>query len=301
MCRFGKTMSVCLFVAALLYTAPNVEISIYSTCKRISQKLLRNCLKFLALIYDVLREKPLEFSRKSMDEVEIIGDESGTDFRKLNSYPSKVTHQRPCCAHQKSLSAQKSLSSALTSTYTHHMPDAPRMCKKTPTPHTRLRIASRARACAEMRARKKNPTPTPTCESHHRLPRMCRNASSKKKPKPHTHLRIPSPTPTHVQKCELEKKTQPPHPPANRSGTRACVEMRAQKTNSGRCGLWVFLELRYFTVRISKDYCDRAMRYMMRLQLSLLLGTRCMRLNGENASRVMKRARVPGHEWHCGR
>jgi len=32
--RFGKTISVCLFVAALIFACPNVEISIYSTCKR---------------------------------------------------------------------------------------------------------------------------------------------------------------------------------------------------------------------------------------------------------------------------
>ena len=102
--RFGKTMSVCLFVAALLYTAPNIEISIYSTCKRISQKLLRNCLRFLDLIFEVQREKPLEFSRKSMDEVEIIGDESQHDYRKLNSYPSKVPGS-PARARAKSLRA----------------------------------------------------------------------------------------------------------------------------------------------------------------------------------------------------
>ena len=31
--RFGKTISVCLFVAALICACPNIEISIYSTCK----------------------------------------------------------------------------------------------------------------------------------------------------------------------------------------------------------------------------------------------------------------------------
>ena len=32
--RFGKTIAVCLFVAALIFACPNVEISIYSTCER---------------------------------------------------------------------------------------------------------------------------------------------------------------------------------------------------------------------------------------------------------------------------
>ena len=30
--RFGKTISVCLFVAALIFACPRIEISIYSTC-----------------------------------------------------------------------------------------------------------------------------------------------------------------------------------------------------------------------------------------------------------------------------
>lgn len=94
--RFGKTISVCLFVAALMYAAPCVEISIYSTCKRISQKLLRNCVKFLHTIHDVLREPYMEYARKSMDEIEIIGPEGRNDYRKLNSYPSKVSAR---CTH----------------------------------------------------------------------------------------------------------------------------------------------------------------------------------------------------------
>ena len=32
--RFGKTISVSLFAAAMVVTCPGVEISIYSTCKR---------------------------------------------------------------------------------------------------------------------------------------------------------------------------------------------------------------------------------------------------------------------------
>jgi len=120
--RFGKTISVCLFVAALIFACPNVEISIYSTCKqyslycmqtyntrmyrrwrcflqatdnyltgkRISQKLLRNCVKFLSIIHDVLNIPHLEFLKQSSDEVELRGGESKYDTRKLNSYPSKV-------------------------------------------------------------------------------------------------------------------------------------------------------------------------------------------------------------------
>lgn len=88
--RFGKTISVCLFVAALIFACPSIEISIYSTCKRISQKLLRNCMRFLSMIYDVLRLPPMEFIKNATDEVEIQGVEGKYDTRRLNSYPSKV-------------------------------------------------------------------------------------------------------------------------------------------------------------------------------------------------------------------
>ena len=88
--RFGKTISVCLFVAVLFFACPSVEISIYSTCKRISQKLLRNCIRFLNMIHHMLRVPYMEYIKKASDEVEIQGVESKYDTRKLNLYPSKV-------------------------------------------------------------------------------------------------------------------------------------------------------------------------------------------------------------------
>lgn len=89
--RFGKTISVCLFVAALLFACPSIEISIYSTCKRISGKLLRNCTRFLTLICDGLKIPELPYIKQSQDEVELQGPESKYDTRRLNSYPSKVS------------------------------------------------------------------------------------------------------------------------------------------------------------------------------------------------------------------
>ena len=58
--------------------------------KRISQKLLRNCVKFLSIIHDVLKIAPMEYIKQSSDEVDIRGPESKYDSRKINSYPSKV-------------------------------------------------------------------------------------------------------------------------------------------------------------------------------------------------------------------
>ena len=89
--RFGKTISVCLFVSALVYACPNLEVSIYSTCKRISCKLLRNCTRFLQIIADVLKEPMMTYIKATSDEVELQGPESKRDTRRLNSYPSKVT------------------------------------------------------------------------------------------------------------------------------------------------------------------------------------------------------------------
>ena len=62
--RFGKTISVSLFAAAMLFSAPRVELSIYSTCKRISQKLLRNIKRFLDLIYVELGMQPYPVIRR---------------------------------------------------------------------------------------------------------------------------------------------------------------------------------------------------------------------------------------------
>jgi hypothetical protein len=88
--RFGKTISVSMFAAALLYSCAGVELSIYSTCKRISQKLLRNVVKFLNLIYETTGETPMHIIRANCEEIHIQGPEGSADIRVTNSYPSKV-------------------------------------------------------------------------------------------------------------------------------------------------------------------------------------------------------------------
>ena len=66
--RFGKTISISLFCAALMFACPAVECSIYSTCKRISQKLLRNVCKFLDMIYTEMKVAPFRVVRKNQEE-----------------------------------------------------------------------------------------------------------------------------------------------------------------------------------------------------------------------------------------
>ena len=80
-----------MFAAAMLFSTPNLEMSIYSTCKRISQKLLRNVYKFLGLIYLELGVQKMKEIRLNFEEIVLKGPESDQDVRVVNSYPSKVT------------------------------------------------------------------------------------------------------------------------------------------------------------------------------------------------------------------
>lgn len=88
--RFGKTISVSMFAAALMFSCAGCEVSIYSTCKRISTKLLRNVTMFLGIIYDMLKCEHLKVIRANQEEVHLQGDEGYRDVRIIQSYPSKV-------------------------------------------------------------------------------------------------------------------------------------------------------------------------------------------------------------------
>lgn len=92
--RFGKTISVSMFAAAMIFAGANVEISIYSTCKRISQKLLRGIQKFLGLIYKGTGTPPFKILRANMEEMVVLGPEGDEDVRIVNSYPSLVSVKR---------------------------------------------------------------------------------------------------------------------------------------------------------------------------------------------------------------
>jgi hypothetical protein len=85
-----------MFAAAMLYSTPNLELSIYSTCQRISQKLMRNVTKFLGLIYEALKTPKMPVIRSNMEEVVLQGPDGGQDVRIVNSYPSKVSECLVC-------------------------------------------------------------------------------------------------------------------------------------------------------------------------------------------------------------
>eukprot|EP00960_Hanusia_phi_P036406 752302-Hanusia_phi.AAC.8 len=105
--RFGKTISVSMFAAALIFSAPSVEVSIYSTCKRISQKLLLNIKRFLYLIFDEMKVEPFKEIRMNMEEIVMQGNESAQDNRVVNSYPSEVGLSMPRRHRKKHNSSRK--------------------------------------------------------------------------------------------------------------------------------------------------------------------------------------------------
>ena len=85
-----------MFAAAMIYAAPCVECSIYSTCKRISQKLLRNVSQFLDMIYTALGVPKYKVIRANLEELVLQGPDSAHDKRVVNSYPSKVMRRFLC-------------------------------------------------------------------------------------------------------------------------------------------------------------------------------------------------------------
>jgi len=90
--RFGKTISVSMFGAAVIFSAPSIQMSIYSTCKRISQKILENVYMFLRLIYKELGISPMRELRRNMEQMILQGPEGENDRRVINSYPSRVCY-----------------------------------------------------------------------------------------------------------------------------------------------------------------------------------------------------------------
>jgi hypothetical protein len=75
----------------MLNSTPGLKLSIYSTCKRIGQKLMRNVTKFAGLIYAALPgTPPMPVIRSNMEEVALQGPDGCQDVSIVNSYPSKV-------------------------------------------------------------------------------------------------------------------------------------------------------------------------------------------------------------------
>lgn len=82
--RFGKTTSVAMFAACVLFTQPDFSIDIYSTSRRASNKLLTLIYKFLCLLGDFSSMK----HTRNHETLAIYCPYGGISV--CNSYPSKV-------------------------------------------------------------------------------------------------------------------------------------------------------------------------------------------------------------------
>ena len=143
----SSAYTVSMFAAAMLYSAPAVELSIYSTCKRISQKLLRGVVKFF---YEIcaqdLGKHNFRIRRQNMEEIVLVGPEGERDVRIVNSYPSKVRRPSPACA---ALSrARRTLSARCAHARARHAARTPRRPRaRSAAPRVRLPPGAQCFSC----------------------------------------------------------------------------------------------------------------------------------------------------------
>ena len=81
--RFGKTIAVCMYVAAYAYTQPNCKICIFSPSRRQSEMLLDQVKEFLFKFRD------FKIKRLNKENLWLQGPDDN-DIRKIMAYPSNV-------------------------------------------------------------------------------------------------------------------------------------------------------------------------------------------------------------------
>jgi hypothetical protein len=86
---WGKTTSVALFCAAMLYTVPDAWISVYSTGKRASKSLSDMVAKFIIKLEEGCELKKSNFIVRNQEELHYAGP-IGSDIRRMYSYPATV-------------------------------------------------------------------------------------------------------------------------------------------------------------------------------------------------------------------
>jgi hypothetical protein len=91
--RFGKTIAVAMFVAAILWTQPNVEISVFSTGQRASERMMDSIVEVL----DCFEGFRTRIVKKVQETVKIRGLTDARDIRRINCYPAnpKITPPPP--------------------------------------------------------------------------------------------------------------------------------------------------------------------------------------------------------------
>jgi len=87
--RWGKTTSVAVFCAAMLYTVPDAWISVYSTGRRASKSLSDMVHKFVQRLEEGAGLKKSNVIVKNTEEL-FYGGEIASDVRRMYSYPATV-------------------------------------------------------------------------------------------------------------------------------------------------------------------------------------------------------------------
>lgn len=87
--RWGKTTSVAVFCAAMLFTVPETWISVYSTGRRASKSLSDMVHKFLKRLEESAGLKKSNVIVKNTEEL-FYGGDVASDVRRMYSYPATV-------------------------------------------------------------------------------------------------------------------------------------------------------------------------------------------------------------------
>ncbi len=86
--REGKTWGMAMFIAAMILSIPDTEISIFATCKRTAGKLLKVFHKFLMKAIDYLGDEEWIVASKNAEQIIVVGPD-GTE-RIIGCYPASV-------------------------------------------------------------------------------------------------------------------------------------------------------------------------------------------------------------------
>jgi hypothetical protein len=87
--RWGKTTSVAVFCAAMLFTVPDAWISVYSTGRRASKSLSDMVHKFIKVLEERAGYKRTRVLVKNTEEL-FYGGANPADMRRMFSYPATV-------------------------------------------------------------------------------------------------------------------------------------------------------------------------------------------------------------------
>lgn len=86
--REGKTWGMAMFIAAMILSIPDIEISIFATCKRTAGKLLKVFHKFLTKAIAYLGDEEWLIISKNAEQIIVMGPD-GTE-RIIGCYPASV-------------------------------------------------------------------------------------------------------------------------------------------------------------------------------------------------------------------